>query len=45
MENQNNHLQELEELRGQLAEVKKRREQQEIVSRHMSKEGMKGNVT
>ena len=44
MENQNNNLQELEELRGQVAEFKKRVEQQEIVSRHLLKEAMKGNV-
>ncbi|MBR3496722.1 MAG: hypothetical protein IKH37_08365 [Prevotella sp.] len=44
MENQNNNLQELEELRGQVAEFKKRMEQQEIVSRHLLKEAMKGNV-
>lgn len=45
MENQNNNLQELEELRGQVAEFKKRVEQQEIVSRHLLKEAMKGNVS
>lgn len=45
MENQNNNLQELEELRGQVAEFKKRMEQQEIVSRHLLKEAMKGNVS
>ena len=33
MENQNNNLQELEELRSQVAEFKNRMEQQEIVSR------------
>jgi hypothetical protein len=44
MDNQNNNLQELEELRGQVAEFKKRMEQQEIVSRHLLKEAMKGNV-
>ena len=45
MENQNNNLQELEELRSQVAEFKKRVEQQEIVSRHLLKEAMKGNVS
>ena len=45
MENQNNNLQELEELRGQVAEFKKRVEQQEIVSRHLLKEAMKGHVS
>lgn len=45
MENQNNNLQELEELRGQVAEFKKRMEQQEIVSRHLLKEAMKGHVS
>ncbi len=45
MDNQNNNLQELEELRGQVAEFKKRMEQQEIVSRHLLKEAMKGNVS
>ena len=45
MENQNNSLQELEELRSQVAEFKKRMEQQEIVSRHLLKEAMKGNVS
>ena len=45
MENQNNNLQELEELRGQVAEFKKRMEQQEIVNRHLLKEAMKGHVS
>ena len=45
MDNQNNNLQELEELRGQVAEFKKRMEQQEIVSRHLLKEAMKGHVS
>ena len=45
MENQNNNLQELEELRSQVAEFKNRMEQQEIVSRHLLKEAMKGHVT
>ena len=45
MDKQNNNLQELEELRGQVAEFKKRMEQQEIVSRHLLKEAMKGNVS
>ena len=35
MENQNNNLQELEELRSQVAEFKNRIEKQEIVSRHL----------
>ena len=45
MDNQNNNLQELEELRGQVAEFKNRMEQQEIVSRHLLKEAMKGHVS
>ena len=45
MDNQNNNLQELEELRGQVAEFKKRMEQQEIVNRHLLKEAMKGHVS
>ena len=45
MDNQNNNLQELEELRGQVAEFKKRIEQQEIVSRHLLKESMKGHLS
>ena len=45
MENQNNNLQELEELRSQVAEFKKRVEQQEIVSRRLLKEAMKGHVS
>lgn len=45
MENQNNNLQELEELRSQVAEFKNRIEQQEIVSRHLLKEAMKGHVS
>ena len=45
MENQNNNLQELEELRSQGAEFKNRMEQQEIVSRHLLKEAMKGHVS
>ncbi len=44
MDNQNNNLQELEELRSQVAEFKKRMEQQEIVSRRLLKEAMKGHV-
>ena len=43
MENQNNNLQELEELRSQVAEFKNRMEQQEIVSRRLLKEAMKGS--
>ena len=45
MENQNNSLQELEELRSQVAEFKKRVEQQEIVSRRLLREAMKGHVS
>ena len=45
MENQNNNLQELEELRSQVAEFKNRMEQQEIVSRRLLKEAMKGHVS
>ena len=45
MDNQNNNLQELEELRSQVAEFKNRVEQQEIVSRRLLKEAMKGNVS
>ena len=45
MEKQNNNLQELEELRSQVAEFKNRMEQQEIVSRRLLKEAMKGHVS
>jgi hypothetical protein len=45
MENQNNNLQELEELRSQVAEFKNRMEEQEIVSRRLLKEAMKGHVS
>ena len=45
MEHQNNNLQELEELRSQVAEFKNRMEQQEIVSRRLLKEAMKGHVS
>ena len=45
MENQNNNLQELEELRSQVAEFKNRMEEQEIVSRCLLKEAMKGHVS
>ena len=45
MENQNNNLQELEELRSQVAEFKNRMELQEIVSRHLLEEAMKGHVS
>jgi len=45
MDNQNNNLQELEELRGQVAEFKKRMEQQEIVSHRLLKEAMKGHLS
>ena len=45
MENQNNNLQELEELRSQVAEFKNRIEKQEVVSRHLLNEAMKGHVS
>ena len=45
MENQINNLQELEELRSQVAEFKNRMEKQEIVSRHLLNEAMKGHVS
>ena len=45
MDNQNNNLQELGELRSQVAEFKKRVEQQEIVSRRLLKVAMKGHVS
>ena len=45
MDNQNNNLQELEELRRQVAEFKNRMEQQEIVSRRLLEEVMKGHVS
>ena len=45
MENLNKNLQELEELRSQVAEFKKHVEQQEIVSRRLLKEAMKGHVS
>ena len=45
MENQNNNLQELEQLRSQVAEFKNRLEQQEIVSRQMLEEAMKVHVS
>ena len=45
MENQKNNLQELEGLRSQVAEFKNRVEQQEIVSRRLLKEAMKGHVS
>jgi len=45
MENQNNNLQELEQLRSQVAEFKSRMEQQEIVSRRLLVEAMKGHVS
>ena len=45
MDNQNNNLQELEELRSQVAEFKNRMEQQEIVSLRLLKEAMKGHVS
>ena len=45
MENQNDNLQELEELRSQVAAFKNRVEQQEIVSRRLLREAMKGHVS
>ena len=45
MENQNNNLQELEELRSQVAEFKNRMEQQEIVGRRMLDAAMKGHIS
>ena len=45
MDNQNNNLQELEGLRSQVAEFKNRMEQQEIVSRRLLEEAMKGHVS
>ena len=45
MENQNNNLLELEELRSQVAEFKNRMEQQEIVRLRLLKEAMKGHVS
>jgi len=45
MENQNKNLQELEELRSQVAEFKNRMEKQEIVSRRLLNEAMKGHVS
>lgn len=45
MENQNNNLQELEQLRSQVAEFKNRLEQQEIVSRRLLDAAMKGHVS
>jgi len=45
MENLNNNLQELEELRSQVAAFKNRVEQQEIVSRRLLREAMKGHVS
>ena len=45
MENQNNNLQELEQLRSQVAEFKNRLEQQEIVSERLLKQAMSGRVS
>ena len=45
MENQNNNLQELEQLRSQVAEFKNRLEQQEIVSERLLKQAMTGHVS
>ena len=45
MDNLNNNLQELEQLRSLVAEFKNRLEQQEIVSRRMLNAAMKGHVS
>ena len=45
MDNQNNNLQELEQLRSQVAEFKNRLEQQEIVSERLLKQAMSGHVS
>ena len=45
MENQNNNLQELEQLRSQVAEFKNRLEQQEIISERLLKQAMTGHVS
>lgn len=45
MENQNNNLQELEQLRSQVAEFKNRLEQQEIVSERLLKQATTGHVS
>jgi uncharacterized integral membrane protein len=45
MENQNNNLQELEELRSQVAEFKNRMEQQEIVNQQLLKQAMMAHVS
>ena len=45
MENQNFNLQELEELRSQVAEFKNRMEQQEIVSQQLLKKAMTAHVS
>ncbi|MBQ6192883.1 MAG: hypothetical protein IJK43_00385 [Prevotella sp.] len=45
MENQNNNLQELEQLRSQVAEFKSRMEQQEIVNQRLLKQAMTGHVS
>ena len=45
MENQNFNLQELEELRSQVAEFKNRMEQQEIVSQQLLKRAMTAHVS
>jgi len=45
MENQNNNLQELEQLRSQVAEFKSRMEQQEIVSQRLLKQAMTGHLS
>ena len=45
MENQNNNLQELDELRSQVAEFKNRMEKQEIVNQQLLKQAMTANVS
>ena len=45
MENLNNNLQELEELRSQVAEFKNRMEKQEIVSQQLLKQAMTAHVS
>ena len=45
MENQKNNLQELEELRSQVAEFKNRIEKQEIVNQQLMKQAMTGHVS
>ena len=45
MENQNNNLQELEELRSQVAEFKNRIEKQEIINERLLKQAMSSHVS